>query len=187
MRAPSTLLLRALLRPQQPLCQIRSKSNWMPREKYAKITLLDKLHRRQKEALRKERQSSQVRAQKMTTESLPDPPPSQIQHPVSTQTGPSPTISLLPFKINRTPSSNLPIYQSSKAGGSKHITSIRKITGDLNELAARIRIALGLHQHVVDVKGRRKETVAINWTTKQVVVRGWRGPEIKKWAELNGF
>lgn len=55
MKAPSTLLLRAMLRPQQPLCQIRSKSDWMPREKYAKITLLDKLHRRQKEAIRRER------------------------------------------------------------------------------------------------------------------------------------
>ncbi|EXJ88858.1 hypothetical protein A1O3_01922 [Capronia epimyces CBS 606.96] len=187
MRPPSTLLLRALLRPQQPLCQIRSKSNWMPREKYAKITLLDKLHRRQKEALRKEHQSSQLRAQKMTVQSLPDPPPSPVKLEAANQPGPSPTISLLPFKINRTSSSNLPIYESSKAGGSKHITSIRKITGDLNELAGRIRTALGLQQFVVDVKGRRKETVAINWTTKQVVVRGWRGPEIKKWAELNGF
>jgi hypothetical protein len=39
----------------------------------------------------------------------------------------------------------------------------------------------------VDVKGRKKETVAINWTTRQVVIRGWRGAEVKKWAELSGF
>ncbi|KAL2404910.1 hypothetical protein ABEF93_008218 [Exophiala dermatitidis] len=190
MRPPSTVLLRSLLRPEQPLCQmqIRSKSNWMPREKYAKITLLDKLHRRQKDAVRRERQSSQQRAEKMTFESLPHPPPSAVQSATpSPQAGPTPTVSPLPFKINRTPSSNLPIYESSKAGGSKHITSIRKISGDLNELASRIRSALGLQQHIVDVKGRRKETVAINWTTRQVVVRGWRGPEIKKWAEFNGF
>ncbi|KAJ4510643.1 hypothetical protein HRR81_003925 [Exophiala dermatitidis] len=133
-------------------------------------------------------QSSQQRAEKMTFESLPHPPPSAVQSATpSPQAGPTPTVSPLPFKINRTPSSNLPIYESSKAGGSKHITSIRKISGDLNELASRIRSALGLQQHIVDVKGRRKETVAINWTTRQVVVRGWRGPEIKKWAEFNGF
>lgn len=58
LKTPSTALLRALLHPQQPLCQLRFKSLWMPREKYAKITALDKLHRKQKVAIRKERTSS---------------------------------------------------------------------------------------------------------------------------------
>jgi large subunit ribosomal protein L49 len=97
------------------------------------------------------------------------------------------TVSHLPFRIARTPSANLPVYESTKSGGSKHITSIRKITGDLDELATQIRRALNLGPYIVDVRGRRKETVAINWTTRQVVVRGWRGPEIKKWAEMSGF
>lgn len=96
-------------------------------------------------------------------------------------------VSNLPFKISRTPSANLPIYESTKSGGSKHITTIRKITGDLDQLADQVRKALRLDQHIVDVRGRRKETVAINRTTRHVVVRGWRGPEIKKWAEFVGF
>jgi large subunit ribosomal protein L49 len=96
-------------------------------------------------------------------------------------------VSHLPFQISRTKSANLPVYESTKAGGSKHITTIQKITGDLNELADRVRKALGMEQQITDVRGRRKETIAINWTTRHVVVRGWRGPEIKKWAELNGF
>ncbi len=51
MRVPSVSLLRAFLKPQSPPCtQIRSKTSWMPREKYAKTTPLDKLHRRQKAA-----------------------------------------------------------------------------------------------------------------------------------------
>jgi len=190
MKAPSNLLLHAFwLRPGRPLCQIRSKSHWMPREKYAKLTSLDKLHRRQKAAIRKEREFSEVRAQNMTLESETQIP---MQSPPST---PSPStimsrlavVSHLPFQISRTWSANLPVYESTKAGGSKHITTIRKITGDLNELADQVRKALDLEQHITDVRGRRKETVAINWTTRHVVVRGWRGPEIKKWAELNGF
>lgn len=116
-----------------------------------------------------------------TSSSLP--PPSST----SQIFGSMATVSSLPFKITRTPSSNLPVYESTKSGGSKHITSIRKITGDLDELASQIRGALGMEQHIVDVRGRRKETVVINRTTRQVVVRGWRGPEIKKWAEMKGF
>ncbi|KIW10957.1 hypothetical protein PV08_10256 [Exophiala spinifera] len=191
MKAPSNLLLRALwLRPGRPLCQVRSKSHWMPREKYAKITSLDKLHRRQKAAVRKEREFSALRAQRMTSEEAtsqtPMPAPSATSQPSSILSRLA-VVSNLPFKISRTPSSNLPVYESTKAGGSKHITTIRKITGDLEQLAGQVRNALGMDQYITDIRGRRKETVTINRTTKQVIVRGWRAPEIKKWAELNGF
>ncbi|KAK4946348.1 54S ribosomal protein img2, mitochondrial [Elasticomyces elasticus] len=188
MKPPSTLLLRALLRPGRPLCQTRSKSYWMPREKYAKLTGLDKLHRRQKDAIRKEHEASRLRAEKMKFNPAPQPEPgAQHQSSVSPILEAMTTVSNLPFKISRTPSANLPIYESVKSGGSKHITTIRKITGDLDQLASQVQNALSLGQHIVDVRGRRKETVAINRTTRQVVVRGWRGPEIKKWAETVGF
>ncbi|KAK5045264.1 hypothetical protein LTR84_009370 [Exophiala bonariae] len=190
MKAPSTLLLRAMLRPQQPLCQIRSKSDWMPREKYAKITLLDKLHRRQKDAIRKERQDSELRAQKIT--SLP---PTQMaqQEQASAATGPAASSNVtrptttFPFLISRTASNNIPVYETAKNGGNRHITSIRKISGDIEKLATTVRDALELPEHIVDVKGRKKDTVVINWTTNQIVIRGWRGAEVKKWAELSGF
>ncbi|KIY03248.1 uncharacterized protein Z520_01715 [Fonsecaea multimorphosa CBS 102226] len=204
MKAPSTLLLRAMLRPQQPLCQVRWKSEWMPREKYAKITTLDKLHRRQKAAVRKERQDSEDRAAKMFPASTPSATLSQTQQQIQPQQSPplhqtsflrsqiqnhnlTPTLSALPYLITRTPSKNLPIYQTTKAGGSKHITTIRKIKGDLQELANAVRTALGLEEYMTDVRGRRKANVVINWTTRHVVVRGWRGPEIKRWAEVSGF
>ncbi|KAI1610021.1 mitochondrial large subunit ribosomal protein-domain-containing protein [Exophiala viscosa] len=188
MKAPSTLLLRALLRPGRPLCQIRSKSYWMPREKYAKITGLDKLHRRQKEGIRREHEASRIRAEKMKFDPTAQPAPiPQQPSTVSPILEAMTTVSNLPFKISRTPSANLPVYESVKSGGSKHITTIRKITGDLDQLAGQVQKALGLGQHIVDVRGRRKDTVAINRTTRQVVVRGWRGPEIKKWAEMVGF
>ncbi|OAL39702.1 hypothetical protein AYO20_01099 [Fonsecaea nubica] len=99
----------------------------------------------------------------------------------------TPTLSPLPYLVVRTPSKNLPIYQTSKSGGSKHITTIRKIKGDLQGLANAVRTALGLEEYITDVRGRKKPNVVINWTTRHVVVRGWRGPEIKRWAEANGF
>ena len=57
MRVPSLSLLRAFLKPcHAPCIQIRHGTNWMPREKYAKVTGLDKLHRRQRVAERQERE-----------------------------------------------------------------------------------------------------------------------------------
>ncbi|KEF62961.1 uncharacterized protein A1O9_00936 [Exophiala aquamarina CBS 119918] len=190
MKAPSTLLLRAMLRPQQPLCQLRSKSDWMPREKYAKITLLDKLHRRQKLAVRQERLDSELRAQQMTSlpwsqQPKPQPSTTPTGHPLSSHIQRS--VSPFPYLISRTPSKNLPVYETAKNGGNRHITSIRKISGDIEGLAAAVRDALNLPEHTVDVKGRKKETVVINWTTNQVIIRGWRAAEVKKWAELSGF
>lgn len=116
------------------------------------------------------------------------PAPSPIRTP-STQahSKPAPTLSTLPYLIARTKSSSLPIYETSKSGGTKRITTIRKITGDLAELAAAVRSALRMDEYMTDLRGRRKANVAINHTTKQVVVRGWRAPEIKRWAEMTGF
>jgi large subunit ribosomal protein L49 len=82
---------------------------------------------------------------------------------------------------------NIPVYHLAKAGGNKHLTTVRKLSGDLHALQSDIRSALGLEQFAKDQQGRKKENVAINWTTRQIIVRGWRGPEIKKWAEMRGF
>lgn len=58
MKVPSASLLRAMMHPARPICQqTRSKSDWMPREKYAKVTSLDKLHRKQKAEFREKRMS----------------------------------------------------------------------------------------------------------------------------------
>ncbi|EXJ60348.1 hypothetical protein A1O7_04500 [Cladophialophora yegresii CBS 114405] len=196
MKAPSTTLLRALLRPRQPLCQLRWKSEWMPREKYAKITALDKLHRRQKAAVRKERQASEDRAARMYPDTDPStPPPTVLAADLKASSLKSrvrgssitPTLSPLPYSILRTPSKNLPIYQTTKSGGSKHITTIRKIQGDLTELATAVRQALGMDEYMTDMRGRKKANVVVNRITKHVIIRGWRGPEIKRWAEVSGF
>lgn len=105
----------------------------------------------------------------------------KVQHQAENAT------SSLPYTIARTPSRQLPIYHLSKSGGNKHLTKLRKIDGDLNKLRDDLRSALKMGDHVVDQMGRKKENVAINWTTRQIVVRGWRRPEIQKWAEGLGF
>ena len=57
MRVPTLSIFRAFLKPcDVPRSQLRHATNWMPREKYAKVTGLDKLHRRQRVAERQERQ-----------------------------------------------------------------------------------------------------------------------------------
>lgn len=124
--------------------------------------------------------------------SLPPAQQAQLEQP-PTPTGPSVSANItratstFPFIITRTASRNLPVYETAKNGGNRHITSIRKISGNIEELATTVRGALNLPEHIVDVKGRKKDTVVINWTTNQVVIRGWRGAEVKKWAELSGF
>lgn len=63
MQAPSTSLLRAWLKPSTCCsCQLRQASNkarseYVDPKKYHKMNALDKLHRRQKEAVRQESQS----------------------------------------------------------------------------------------------------------------------------------
>ena len=98
-------------------------------------------------------------------------------------------LSSLPYAIVRTstPSRSLPIYETSKAGGSLHVTVVRKCAGDLSHLQLHLLNALKLEASYVDKKGRKKENVKINPLTKQIVVKGWRGAEVKRWCEMVGF
>lgn len=148
--------------------------NFMPRHKYAKVTRLDKLHRQQKIALKQEKEEAQVRAalleEKMKSGQIPLVPATQ-----------------LPFHLGRTASKNLAVYETTKGGGSKYITTVRKLRGDLHELQKQLRVALQLPEQIIDTKGRKKEPVSINHLTQHIVIKGWRGPEVKKWAETLGF
>ena len=145
----------------------------MPRHKYAKVNRLDKLHRAQKKALRQEREESHDRAivlaEAMKTASA--------------------TINAadLPFHVGRTKTKNLAVYEITKAGGSKHITELKKLSGDLHEIQRQLRTVLQLPETWVDSKGRKKEPIYINELTQHIIIKGWRGPEVKKWAETLGF
>jgi len=64
---------------------------------------------------------------------------------------------------------------------------LRKLSGDLRILQEHLRDALALEQYFIDRQGRKKENVSINWRTRQINVRGWRAPEVKRWAQMVGF
>lgn len=175
---PSVALLRAFARPSKPLCvsnQTRSMhDNFMPRHKYAKVNRLDKLHRQQKVALRQEKEESQTRAalleQAIKAGEVPIAPRDQVA-----------------FHIGRTSSKNFAVYESTKGGGTKHITTVRRLSGDLVEMQSQLRAMLQLPEQTIDNKGRKREPVSINHLTQHIVIKGWRGAEVKKWAETLGF
>jgi large subunit ribosomal protein L49 len=113
---------------------------------------------------------------------------SLLQAPYSQAIQPTPAPPALPYTISRTyPGHQLPVYTLTKAGGSKHLTKVRKITGDLNALKADLTKALGVEGGMTNRRGEKVEAVSVNWQNNQVIVRGWRGPEIKTWAENRGF
>ena len=179
MPIPSTSLLRSFLKPNTIRCiscQTRSMSkfpNFMPREKYAKVNRLDKLHREQKKALIQERLETHERA--LALEASMKAEPNRLP------------ISDLPFHIARTKMQNFPIYETSKGGGSKKITTIRLITGDVHACQSQILAILNLPKSITDPQGRKKEPVKVNNLTKHIIISGWRAAEIKKWAEVLGF
>lgn len=123
--------------------------------------------------MRKEKEESEARAVVLE----------QVLRETSDQT----PNSVLPFHIGRTGTKNLPVYESTKAGGSKKITTIRLLSGDLKEMQRDLLAVLQLPSIHIDTKGRKKEPVAINNLTKHIVISGWRGSEVKKWAEVRGF
>lgn len=83
--------------------------------------------------------------------------------PISLESSPksSPQSSSLPYHVERTPSSNLPIYLLAKRGGNLKQTRLRKIEGDINTLRVQLRDALK-----VDDK-----EIVINQLTKQIIIR----------------
>lgn len=148
--------------------------NFMPRHKYAKVNRLDKLHRQQKVALRQEKEESYTRA-------------ALLEHVMKTGEIAVAPQRQLAFHIGRTSSKNFAVYESTKGGGTKHITTVRRLTGDLVEMQRQLRAVLQLPEHTIDNKGRKKEPVSINNLTQQIIIKGWRGAEVKKWAETLGF
>lgn len=67
----------------------------------------------------------------------------------------------LPYHVHRTASQGLPVYHLAKRGGNLHQTRVRKVEGDLKALKDDLQQALGL----------KKEDVAINWLSRQIIIK----------------
>jgi large subunit ribosomal protein L49 len=96
--------------------------------------------------------------------SIPIPPPTSPQaeetlaHTTSTS---KPTSPILRYRVNRTPSSNLPVYLLGKRGGNLKQTKLRKIEGDINTLRIELRDELKLND----------KDIVINQVTKHIMIR----------------
>lgn len=90
-----------------------------------------------------------------------------------------PQIPLTPplYHVGRSKSKNLPIYTDYKRGGNLHTTTVRKITGDLQQLRDELQSWL-----------RKKDAdVTINTLTSNVVVKGHVKPQIEEFLKARGF
>lgn len=82
-----------------------------------------------------------------------------------------------PYFVQRTKSQNLPVYSLAKSGGTKKLTQIRKITGDI----------LVLRQELKDHLGLKEDDIAINHLTQQVLVKGWKRADVCEYLRNQYF
>jgi len=81
------------------------------------------------------------------------------------------------YHVARTPSNLLPVYKDAKAGGNKHLTTVRKISGDATALKEELSALLSLP----------KGHAFVNPVTRHVVVKGWYKNQIVKYLESKNF
>ena len=79
----------------------------------------------------------------------------------------------LPFSVERTHASNIPVYTDIKHGGSRKCTVIRKITGDLNLFKEELSKVVS-NAPITDKMGR-------------VEVTGLHSQKVKLWLMRLGF
>ncbi|KAF2707344.1 hypothetical protein K504DRAFT_384402 [Pleomassaria siparia CBS 279.74] len=81
------------------------------------------------------------------------------------------------YHISRSHNNNYPIYTDFKRGGNLHLTTIRKITGDLAALRDELRLFLN----------KKDDEVKINQLTAHVVIKGHHVLEITEYLKARGL
>lgn len=81
------------------------------------------------------------------------------------------------YHVSRSANKNLPIYTDYKRGGNLHLTTVRKITGDLSALRDELRVFLD----------KKNEDVKINPVTQHVVVKGHYPKQIAEFLRARGM
>lgn len=207
MRLSASMLTAILLRPST--CAFGATALTSQKRLSSGISRLTKLHRKQKAALREEKAQSAYRAAFVAPPSLTSSSTSQTTASTDSSTS-FVSQSSIPYYVTRTKSNGLPVYLEAKAGGTKHLTLIRKISGDLAAFKDDLMAALppltasgppgairgeadGLSESALQKTKKRakpgKETpiVNINFTTGHLVVKGWRKQEVEKFLTDRGF
>jgi large subunit ribosomal protein L49 len=128
------------------------------------------------------KQSSTSKTTPRRADAVPTPSPTSKRNTTASLKStppPSASIPLSPprYHVSRSASKNLPIYTDYKRGGNLHLTTVRKITGDLSALRDELRVYLN----------KKNEDVKINDLTKHVVVKGHCKPEVQRFLEARGM
>ncbi|KAF3033820.1 hypothetical protein E8E12_003982 [Didymella heteroderae] len=97
--------------------------------------------------------------------------------PFTPATEPQMPLSPPRYHVSRSANKNLPIYTDFKRGGNLHLTTVRKITGDLQALRDELRAWLS----------KKDEDVKINTLTQQVIVKGHHKEKIEEFLKGRGF
>jgi large subunit ribosomal protein L49 len=145
-------------------------------------------HGNTQSALKKAPASSRINTLNTKADDIPKPSSttskpnteSSLKKPVASSRTPAALSIELPppkYHVSRSSNKNLPIYTDYKRGGNLHLTTIRKITGDLSQLRDELRVYLN----------KKNEDVKINPLTQHVVVKGHHSGLIKGFLEQRGF
>ncbi|KAF1362311.1 hypothetical protein EJ07DRAFT_9697, partial [Lizonia empirigonia] len=81
------------------------------------------------------------------------------------------------YHVARSAFKNLPIYSDYKRGGNLHLTTVRKITGDLHALRDELRAWLA----------KKDGDVSVNALTGHVVVKGRHTAQIAEFLKARGM
>ncbi|KAF2738296.1 hypothetical protein EJ04DRAFT_486620 [Polyplosphaeria fusca] len=108
----------------------------------------------------------------------PSPSPKLLKNNKHTPP-PSPSLNLPPpaYHVARSGTNNYPVYTDYKRGGNLHLTTIRKITGDLTSLRDELRVFLN----------KKNDEVKVNTLTQHVVVKGHHVPEVTQFLRARGM
>ncbi|KAJ2797780.1 54S ribosomal protein img2, mitochondrial [Coemansia guatemalensis] len=80
-----------------------------------------------------------------------------------------------PYYVRRTRFQSLPVYIDVRNGRTRKLTILRRIDGDLGALRADISKALD------------EESVVLKAISRQLVIKGDRSTELRKWLTEKGF
>ena len=111
--------------------------------------------------------SKNLKTASRTAKTVPFTPATQPQIPHSPPT----------YHVARSANKNLPIYTDYKRGGNLHLTTVRKVTGDLHALREELKTWLA----------KKDEHVTVNALTQHVIVKGHHKDKIAEFLKGRGM
>lgn len=111
--------------------------------------------------------SKNLKTASRTAKTVPFTPATQPQIPLSPPQ----------YHVARSANKNLPIYTDYKRGGNLHLTTVRKVTGDLHALRDELKTWLA----------KKDEDVKVNTLTGHVVVKGHHTGKIAEFLKGRGM